>query len=225
MPAATKKTARKSARRGSSENSSLPELPSIHDTISDVFIMESLRREDEFEDRLEGVTLARLLRLAGKNPKYHYFEDENELPYLIRLFRQSQYRYIHFSSHGSPTEVLLQNGSMTYQKFASYFKGHLQLRRAFFSSCSLGSEMFSEVMAGQNKGMHSIVAPAEPISFAHAAVIYQTLYVSLFVAESQQVKHEDIRLRLTALKNLYPVKMHFSSYKSSPNNNWVHEVI
>ena len=222
-----KKSARKAAKRRAKKrtHAPLPRLPDIQYTVPDVFILESLRREDELEDRAEGATLARLLRMAGKSPKYHYFEDERELPLLIHLFRQSQYRYLHFSSHGSPSEVHLQNDSLSYPRFSEYFKGHLQLRRVFFSCCSLGSELFSEVLAGNNKGMHSIVAPAEPVTFASAATMFQALYVSLFELEAQTMRHEEIRKRLVALRDLFSVKIHFSSYRAAPQNTWQHEIV
>jgi len=80
----------------------------------DVFILETLNKADEREKRFEGRALAELLIMSGKNPKYHYFQDVEELPHLAGLFRQSKYRFLHFSSHGSFDKIFTTNGALTY---------------------------------------------------------------------------------------------------------------
>src|SRR6266481_2960498 len=110
-------------------------VPDIQHTVPEVFIFESLSKQDERAKRYEGQLLSDMLRLSGKNPKYFYFQSEAELPHLIGLFRQSQYRYLHISSHASDTEIGTTNGSLTYKAFAGHFAGHLKLRRLFFSAC------------------------------------------------------------------------------------------
>lgn len=117
---------------------------------------------------------------ATKNPKYHYFQGERELPHLVALFRESQYRYLHISCHGSQTEIFTTNGAMSYARFAQFFSGHLRLRRLVVSACELGNNMFVDLIAASNKGMHSIVAPAQTIQYDHAAAIWSAFYVSMF---------------------------------------------
>ena len=76
--------------------------------LPEVFILESLSLKHEREHRLEGRALADMLRLSGKNPKYHYFQDENELALLVKLFQVSKYRYLHFSCHGDTNKICLR---------------------------------------------------------------------------------------------------------------------
>ena len=168
--------------------------------------------------------MANMLRLSGKNPKYYYFQDENELPYLVHLFRQSQYRYLHFSSHGEPNEILTTNGSISYMRFAAIFKRHLILRRMFFSACELGNDLFTEVLAGSNNGMHSIAAPIHQIYFHDAAAIWNVLYLSLFQLEGTKMKHRQIIEKLIAIRKLFPVDFHFSGYNSN-TNKWHYHTI
>lgn len=144
-------------------------VPEIQNTRPEVFILESLSKQDEKHRRFEGRILSDMLHLCGKNPKYYYFQTAKELPHLVGLFRESQYRYLHISSHASATEIGTTEGSLTYERFARIFEGHLKRRRLFFSACEVGNSDFVNAVSGKNKGMYSVVAPAEAIQFDYAA--------------------------------------------------------
>ena len=200
------------------------EVPDIQHTVPEVFIFESLGKNDEKEKRYEGQVIADMLRLAGKNPKYYYFQSEDELPHLLGLFRQSKYRYLHISAHASATHVGTRNGLITYTKFAELFSGHLQLRRLFFSACQVGNQKFVDAVAAKNKGMHSIVAPAEDIQFDHAAALWSSFYISMFTENNKAMKRADIEKRIRALTGLFPVDFFFASYTAN-QDAWKYQKI
>ena len=193
-------------------------------TIADVFIIESLTKTDETRHRYEGQRLAELLRLSGKNPKYYYFQSKEELPHLLRLFKLSNYRYLHVSCHASSDTIATTNECLTYAEFARLFKGYLKLRRIFFSACELGNELFTDCLAATNKGMHSVVAPAEEIDFDHAAAIWAAFYVSIFARNADAMSGRDIRLRIETICTLFPVDFHVSTYQPKPDT-WRHTKI
>jgi len=194
--------------------------------LPEVFILESLSLKDEREHRLEGRALADMLRLSGKNPKYHYFQDENELALLVKLFQVSKYRYLHLSCHGDANKIFTTHGEISDYNLARILKDSLRLKRVFFSACKVGNEAFSEIIAAQNKGMHSIVAPVQKIQFDHAASVWNALYVSLFTENEERMTHEAILKRLKALRQLFPVDFHFSTYNSNDKvNPWIHRTI
>jgi hypothetical protein len=199
-------------------------VPDIQHSKPEVFIIESLTKNDEDAKRFEGMVLSDMLRLTGKNPKYYYFQSKDELPHLIGLFRQSQYRYLHISSHASSTDIGITEGAVTYSEFSNIFKDQLKLRRLFFSACQVGNENFVNTLSAQNKGMHSIVAPAQNIEFSHAAAIWSSLYISLFAENDNSMKHSDIKKRLMALRSLFPVDFYYATYISK-KDKWNHEVI
>ena len=114
---------------------------------SDVFILETLSLKDERENRFEGRALAEMLRLSGKNPKYHYFQDENELKPLVHLFEISKYRYLHFSCHGDTDKIFTTHGEVSNYQLARILENKLRLKRVFFSACKEGNEAFSEIIA------------------------------------------------------------------------------
>ncbi len=199
-------------------------VPDIQHTKPEVFILESLSEEDEKARRFEGQVLYDMLRLANKNPKYHYFQTENELRHLVGLFRESQYRFLHISSHASITHIGTTFGNVTYSRFSDIFRGHLRLRRLFFSACEIGNENFLNALSSKNKGMHSIVAPTENIRFDHSAAIWSALYVSLFTGNESSMKHNDIESRLKAMKGLFPVSFFFGTYDST-KDQWNNKII
>lgn len=200
------------------------EVPDIQHTVPEVFIFESLDKKDEKAKRFEGQILSDMLRLAGKNPKYYYFQSEDELPHLIGLFRQSKYRYLHISAHASDTEIGTTNGSITYSKFANIFQKHLQLRRLFFSACQVGNKKFVETVAAKNKGIHSIVAPAQDIQFDHAAAIWSSFYISMFTENEKAMKGSEIEKRIKALTSLFPVDFFFAAY-APKTDEWKYKTI
>jgi hypothetical protein len=199
-------------------------IPDIQHTVPEVFIFESLSKKDEDKKRYEGQILSDMLRLAGKNPKYYYFQSEEELPHLLGLFRQSKYRYLHISAHASDTAIDTTDGSISYSKFANLFEGHLQLRRLFFSACQVGNQEFVKAVAAKNKGMHSITAPAEDIKFDHAAAIWSTFYISMFNENKNSMKGSDIEKRINALTSLFPVDFFFAAY-SPKRDKWNYKTI
>lgn len=193
-------------------------------SIADVFIIESLGKDDEREHRFEGQRLADLLRISGKNPKYYYFQSVKELHAIFELFKLSHYRFLHVSCHASLTHISATNDSVTYAEFARLTGGYLKLCRVFFSACEVGNELFSTCIAAHNKGMHSIVAPAEAIYFDHAAAIWSAFYVSMFASGSDGMTGDEIKARIRTLCTLFPVDFHVSTYRPQ-KDCWAHEVI
>lgn len=194
-------------------------------TIADVFIIESLKWEDEINNRFEGRRLAELLRLSGKNPKYFYFQSKDEIPSLLKLFELSKYRYLHVSCHASSTTVCTTNENLSYSEFVQLFKNKLKLKRVFFSACELGNPLFNQMLVAQNnKGMHSIVAPSTEIYFDHAAAIWGAFYVSVFSRNPASMNGRDIERRIETLCSLFPVEFHSSRYLAK-SDKWIHKEI
>ena len=64
-------------------------FPAQQTTYPEVFIIESLRSDDELRGDFEGLRIAKTLRNSGKIPKYFYIHDDKELELLVPVFRQS----------------------------------------------------------------------------------------------------------------------------------------
>jgi hypothetical protein len=188
-------------------------------SIADVFIFESLTIEDEASSRFEGLKLADMLRLAGKNPKYYYFQSFAELTHLIALFRESGYRYLHISSHASATHISSAYESISYSEFAAYFNGQLKSRRVFVSACQIGNKEFVEALSARNKGMHSVAAPRIDIQFDHAAALWSAFYISMFSEDGAKMNSTNIQKRLEIMMYLFPVEFFLATF-SPKKREW-----
>lgn len=193
-------------------------------TLPQVFIIESLDFDDERAARLEGRVLADVLRMCGKDPLYFYFRTEAELIVLAEKFYQSGYRYLHLSCHGSDTSIEATLNSITYVRFAEIFDGKLVNRRLFASACEVGNELFSQVVGGRNKGMHSVAAPTDAIRFDIAVAFWSAFYVKAFYINESAMKAADITSIFQPLCTLFRTRLHWSRY-SAKRRRWDHEVI
>lgn len=180
-------------------------FPSISEpSPPELFIIESMRDDDEDSGFFEGVRIAQILRLAGMKPKYFYVQDERELELLVPVFRQSHYRYLHISCHGDNSGFELTNGYVGFSRFAEIFSGALLLRRLFVSACETGQEDLVSALHAKSRGVQSVVAPKVQISYEHAAVIWSALYISLLRETTGKVSHIDIKKRMALLVKLFP---------------------
>ncbi len=82
-----------------------------------VFIMESLTLANEREELFEGKFLSQILNLAGKKPIYYYIRTCAELEEILREFDKSDYRYLHFSCHGSKSSLFTTLEDIPFPKF------------------------------------------------------------------------------------------------------------
>ena len=87
------------------------------------------------------------------------------------------------------------------------------------SACEVGNQQFVEAVTSRNKGMHSIVAPAQNIDYDHAAAIWSSFYASMFTTNRKAMKSADISRRFEALKLLFPVEFYMAFY-SPKNDEW-----
>src|ERR1035441_3270351 len=109
-------------------------------TIRGLFIIESLKLADETARR-EGTIIQQILRLSETLPvRYIYIRTEQELSMALKLFKRSNYRYLHVSCHGDHSSIALTLDQMAYDDFAIEVGPYLNGRRLFFSACSVVNE-------------------------------------------------------------------------------------
>lgn len=88
----------------------------------------------------------------------------------------------------------------------------------------MGNELFSSIVSGRNKGMYSIVGPAQDIRFDRAAAIWTAFYILMFDLDSKFMKAEPITRQIRNLSRLFSEPFHFSRYDAK-NDKWKHEII
>lgn len=186
------------------------------------FILESLDHENERSNMMEGKVLYDMLKLNQLNPIYYYFRTQRELQELIKIYKTSNYRYLHLSCHGNTEEVLYTFGSNSYSHFANIVEKQLNNRRVFISGCHLGNKQFAKEVFATNGGMYSITAPTKKAFFNQAASFWSAFYYMMLAWDSSFMKKKRLDSVLTQLSTLFQLPLaHF--YRDMSKGNTLDE--
>src|SRR5436853_239748 len=129
-----------------------------------LFIIESLSVPDESEARFEGRILADILRMSLKHCEYRYIRTKRELMWAIQLFIESDFRYLHISSHGSASHMSTTLDKIAFAELGRLLRPALAKRRLFISACSMtNKKLADEIMPGS--GCYSIIGPRLDVEF------------------------------------------------------------
>jgi hypothetical protein len=172
-------------------------------TKPEVFIIESLRLEDEEENRQEGEILARMLKLAGKrDTKYYYIRTERELDEIIDLFDDSEYRYLHISCHAGRRSMSTTFDTIQYETLGEKLHGLLEGRRVFVSACEMSNERLAAAVLKET-GCNSLIGPKKAINFDDSAAFWTTFYHRMFKHDDRRMKHREIEIYVRELSKLF----------------------
>lgn len=181
--------------------------PPTQITKPETFILESLAYEDELATRLDGRLLYDVLRLQGKKPLYYYFRTQRELIEFARIFRESGYRYLHLSCHGSEEIVSHTFGVSTYPDFARIFEKKLNNRRLFVSGCNLGNMNFAKAIFAKSGGMYSVTAPTKKVFFDQSISFWSAFYYMMHAWDSSAMKKRRLSQVLTQLATIFEMPL------------------
>ena len=176
-------------------------------TKPETFILESLDHEDELETRLDGKMLYEVLKLHGKRPQYYYFRTQRELVEFARIFRESGYRYLHLSCHGSEEIVRYTFGQSSYSEFARMFEKKLHNRRLFISGCNLGNLDFAQALFASNGGMYSVTAPTKKVHFDQSISFWSAFYYMMHAWDSSAMKKKRLTQVLAQLATIFEMPL------------------
>ena len=183
-------------------------------TIADVFIIESLRFDDEKNKEFEGKILSNILELNGKKPIYYYIRTKKELDEIMYKFEESNYRYLHISCHGSKNSMETTLDSISFNELSELIKPCLDYKRLFLSACNMVNESLAKKMLTGK--CHSIIGPYEPVCFSDAAIFWSSFYHLMFNDNYDSMKLKEIQKSLKKLTDLFNVPINY--YSSSKTN-------
>jgi hypothetical protein len=182
-----------------------------------VFIVESLREDDELKERQEGSFLSHILRLEGKETIYRYVRTKKQLAGAFEEFSDSNFRYLHVSCHGDETGIELSSGEQpSMQELCRMLRPHLAKRRVFFSACGLVTKKFAAELLPGSK-CYSVIGPSDTLSFGEAAIFWASFYHLMTKGKlrnnryvrPKSMKQRTIAPRVTQLSSLFDVEMKY----------------
>lgn len=136
-----------------------------------ICIIESVTFEEEEENQLEGEFISQILHLSNVPSKYYFIRTEKELVEVIDIFEESNYRYLHFSSHGKSSSLDLALDDVTFERLGEILCPYLNYKRLFISACSTVNEKLAEQIF-VNKKCYSLIGPKKDIYFSDAAIFW-----------------------------------------------------
>lgn len=178
-------------------------------TKPNVFIVESLEREDEAKRR-DGRILRDFLNLDGKATQYHYIRTAIELKKILHEFEKSEYRYLHLSCHGNRSAIFTTYERIGFAEFGKIIRPYLDERRVFISACwivnaSLAREVFKD---GE---CISLIGPNYEIDFGDVAIAWATFYHLMFKADRKRMTGTNISPTLRRIKRAFGIPLTYYS--------------
>lgn len=174
----------------------------------EVFIIESLTFDDESNDRQEGLFLSHILKLAGKNPLYYYIRTQRELGMVLKQFKVSGYRYLHFSSHGNEKALYTTLDKIELRLFGDIVKPYLNKKRLFISACLAANEALAEAIF-PNSSCLSLIGPRSKPQFRDAAIFWASFYHLAFRTCARFMTKEIIGDKLETLMNTFKIRLNY----------------
>jgi hypothetical protein len=185
--------------------------PKVLKTTPNVYIIESLYPDDEGNGRLEGVFLAQMLRLHGKETKYSYVRTRKEFKDAIRMFKASGYRYLHISAHGDKDGIDTTNRQgISYSSLAKLLDGIPPNCRLFMSSCEVVHADSAKSLVSDGK-FRSLLGPVDQIHFHDSAATWAAIYHLIFKANGKSMNDLLMVPTLNSIMQLFDAN--FAFYK------------
>lgn len=184
----------------------------MESTIPEVFILESLHPNDP----REGEIIDQILRMGARTPIYRYVHTREEFESAIQEFSESNYRYLHISSHGNQECFGFEFGEIYINEFHGFVKQHLRDKRVFISACELVNHQdhaLANVLLRET-GCYSVIGSYEPINFDDAVMFWSNFYFLAYKEQqTDQIKiSRSIVLKiLRELTGLYHLNINYYS--------------
>jgi hypothetical protein len=181
-------------------------MPSPNNTHPNVFIIESLYRENEEERMREGKLLSEMLHLAGKECRYIYIRTRSELDWALNLFDESKFRYLHISCHANATAMDTTLDEIPFSELGPLLRPHLAGKRLFLSACSMASDDLAQAILLRS-GYRSILGPSTPVDFHDAAIFWAAFYHRMFALQQNNMSTFNLLKTAQILASVFGIKL------------------
>ena len=171
-----------------------------------VFIIESLEFRDEKLDRYEGKFLSRILKLGGVKTQYYYIRTSQELEEVLKIFKETEYRYLHFSCHGSEESIETTLNSIAFDLFSEFVTPVLDYKRLFISACSSVNKNLAKELFPFCK-CYSLIGFENDVSFNDAAITWASFYH--LILKNDKMRYDKISPILESISKLYSIPINY----------------
>jgi hypothetical protein len=180
-----------------------------------VFIIESLRFQDEDANYFEGQVISNILNFADVEHKYYYIRTKAELVRLLEEFNKLNYRYLHISMHGNRKSLGTTLDDLPFKELSFILESSLDKKRLFVSACSAVNKSLATEIFGLTD-CFSVIGPHEDIDMDDAAIFWASFYHLMFKKNNKVMKRDILEATLKALVKTHKIPItYFTSSRSS----------
>lgn len=188
-------------------------------TTPDVFIIESLRFEDEEAGYPEGHFLSHILRLSGRKVRYVYIRTRAEFEAVLDQFEDSNFRYLHLSCHANKSGIGLTLDDLSLSELGELLRPVIDKRRVFLSACELATPALATELLKDTE-CYSVIGPSKAIDVDESALFWASVYHLLFRGEASSIKSQALRKHVGKTADLFSVRMRYFKHDASAKGGW-----
>jgi len=188
-------------------------------TSPNVFIIESLRFEDEKAGYPEGHFISHILRLAGRQVRYFYIRTRKELEEILDQFEDSEFRYLHLSCHANKKGISLTLDDLSIDELAELLRPVIAKKRVFLSACKLATPELATALM-KDSDCYSVIGPNKIIDVDESALFWASVYHIIFREDAQSMKRDALRACVSQAGSLFGLKMRYFSRSKTSKQGW-----
>lgn len=189
-----------------------------------IYIIESLAYDDEQNESFDGRVLDQMLDFIGVRSQYRYIRTKAELRREIEFFTESDFKYLHFSCHGSEdgTEVCLTTENLSLEEFASIVGPSTNRRRLFISACKITSFSLAKFFIPRFDCL-SIIGSSDEPSHSQSAIFWSTFYYMMGQRDQWGMRQKELLSVLKRLSAVFELRLNYFSIITKKNKrSWNH---
>lgn len=183
-----------------------------------VFIIESLSIDDENENRLDGLILREMLGLSNIQCEYIYIRTRRELEYAAKQFSDSQFKYLHVSSHGEPGKIHLTLDTLQFAALARIVGPYLSKRRLFLSACEITTFRLAKHLIPHYNCV-SLVGSPDEIRFDKSGLFWSSFYHLMHELDESQMRPRNITETVKQISKTFSVNINYYSLLKPTTEN------
>lgn len=180
----------------------------------EVFIIESLKLDDEKNKWFEGRVLADMLHLSDKKCIYYYVRTKKEFIEILDEFYTTDYRYLHLSCHANKKEMGTTFDGIPFSELGNIFKDIGEDRRIFLSACSMANKSLANEIILKSR-CYSILGPSTTIDFDDAGIFWTSFYHLMFKHNPKVMKRETVLSNAEKVAKILEIKLNYFGRKSN----------
>lgn len=184
-----------------------------------VFIIESLKFEDEVSNYYEGQLISKILTMSDIEHKYFYIRTEKELKVLLGQFYDLKYRYLHISCHGNSSSIGTTLDSISFSRLADLLETNLYKKRLFLSACKSANKNLANAIF-KKTGCFSLIGSNKTINIDDAAIFWASFYQLMFKKSSKSMNRDTLTPTLRKLAEVHELPIKYFTAKHSNESGW-----